>query len=286
MHPEDFGGQPGTPRRQGTVLESVEDIRAQIRGTMTPQVPIRAPATSAGPAEPDSQAFRPCMRPPMALLHVLDDGEDSGEILRIRANSYVIGRVEGNLTIPHDSAMSGQHAEISRRFENGEHCWYLKDLSSTNGTFVRASTILLNHEQELLVGSHRFRFEAPPPSGPAPSIDSMVNATRKLEAMPASRAYAGIQPMLVDISPALSGSRFPLSEQETWIGRDPIQCSVVIDDPMAERKHARVFRDERKRWVIANARSRNGLWARIQEVNLGRGAYFQCGEQRFLFKVI
>ena len=70
------------------------------------------------------------------------------------------------------------------------------------------------------------------------------------------------------------------------MGRDPSQCSIVVDDPMVDRRHARVYRDEKNRWIIANARSRNGLWARIQEVGLGRGGFFQCGEQRFFFKVL
>ena len=56
---------------------------------------------------------------------------------------------------------------------------------------------------------------------------------------------------------------------------------------MIDRRHAKISRDEKtKRWVIANAQSCNGLWARIQEVGLGRGGYFQCGEQRFLLKVL
>ena len=36
----------------------------------------------------------------------------SGEMVRIRVPSFVIGRAEGNLVIPHDGGMSGRHAEI------------------------------------------------------------------------------------------------------------------------------------------------------------------------------
>ena len=100
MNPGDAGRPPGTARRQATVLESVEEIRAQIRGMavvnnpVDARVVITAPATGA---EQDTAAYRPTMRPSMAVLHVLDDGEDSGEVLRIRPNSFVIGRVEGDL---------------------------------------------------------------------------------------------------------------------------------------------------------------------------------------------
>ena len=139
MNPADAGRQPGSQRRQATVLESVEEIRAQIRGMTAAEDPLTAlvQVTSVAGAPGDATAYRPSLRPAMALLYVLDDGEDTGEIVRIRPSSFVIGRVDGNLTIPHDGGISGRHAEISRRLENGEHCWYLKDLQSTNGTFVR-----------------------------------------------------------------------------------------------------------------------------------------------------
>ena len=151
----------------------------------------------------------------MALLYVLDDGEDSGEIVRIRPNSFVIGRVDGNLTIPHDNGISGRHVELSRRFENGEHCWYLKDLQSTNGTFVRASTVTLSHEQELLIGSRRFRFDVP--AAPSSRRRSNPKATRRASGnrSAAQRSISALQPSLVDISPGRPGRRFTLREPET-----------------------------------------------------------------------
>ena len=293
MNPGDAGRPPGTARRQATVLESVEEIRAQIRGMAAVKeavaapvaMPVSGPATATG-VDQDTAAYRPTLRPSMALLHVLDDGDDSGEVLRIRPNSFVIGRVEGDLIIPHDGGISGRHAEISRRLENGEHCWYLKDLQSTNGTFVRASTIILSHEQEFLIGGRRFRYEVPTvPEQPA-AAEAGRNVTSKWESLAGPQAVSGLQPSVVEVSPGRTGQRVPLREQENWIGRDRNQCSIVVDDPMADRRHARIYRDEKNRWIIANARSRNGLWARIQEVNLGRGGFFQCGEQRFFFKVL
>jgi pSer/pThr/pTyr-binding forkhead associated (FHA) protein len=286
MNPDDVGQGQGAARRQATVLESVEEIRALIRGLPATKEQTSITASTTAPDQ-DTTPYRPSLRPSMALLSALDDGDDSGEILRIRASSFVIGRVEGNFTIPHDGGMSGRHAEISRRHENGEHRWYLKDLQSTNGTFVRAATIILSQEQEFLIGGGRFRFEVPAvPAESAPTIDPAANATRKWESLSGSTTVAGLQPILVDVSPGRPERRFALREQEYWIGRDPSQCSIVVNDPMVDRRHARVYRDEKNRWIIANARSRNGLWARIQEVGLGRGGFFQCGEQRFFFKVI
>ena len=127
----------------------------------------------------------------MALLTVLDDGDDTGEVVRIRGNSFVIGRVDGNVVIVHDNGMSGKHAEISRRLENGEYAWYLKDLQSTNGTFVRTATVLLSHGQELLIGSHRYSYEVPVQSAGQVAPTAESNATRKWEAISPSSGRNG-----------------------------------------------------------------------------------------------
>jgi hypothetical protein len=137
------------------------------------------------------------------------------------------------------------------------------------------------------MGGRRLRFEAaaaPTQAEPPPGPEA--NATRKWEVIAGAQAVAAWHAVLVDISPGRAGRRFTLTEPEYWVGRDPRLCSIIIDDPMVDRKHARLSRDEKHRWVLANARSRNGLWARIEEVALGRGGYFQCGEQRFFFKVL
>jgi pSer/pThr/pTyr-binding forkhead associated (FHA) protein len=284
MNPEVPRGQPGQARRQVTVLESVEDLRAQIRGT----APTKAEETLAIPSadrRQDTTPYRPALRPSMALLCVLDDGDDTGEIFRIRASSLVIGRVEGDVVIPHDCGISGRHAEITRRAENGGYFWYLNDLRSTNGTFVRAASVVLHHDQELMIGSRRFRYEAPASEGSTSSPES-DNVTRKWEVLPKASPGAP-PPMLVDVSQGRVSQRFPLKGPEIWVGRDSQECSIVVDDPMVDRQHARIYREEKmNRWIVANNRSRNGLWARIQEVPLGRGAQFQCGEQRFVFKVL
>lgn len=287
MNPEVPRNPRGAARRQATVLESVEEIRAQVRAAAAAHEKEAEgrPVRQEDP-DRDTQPFRPNLRPSMAILCALDDGEDVGELVRIRASSFVIGRVEGDLIIPHDGGISGRHAEISRRIENGESCWYLKDLNSTNGTFVRASTLVLHDGQELLIGSRRFRFESPA-SATLPDPAQASNATRKWEAVSNADGGTSAPPSLVEMTQGRVAHRSPLANQEQWLGRDPRHCSIVIDDPMVERRHARIDRDERtNRWQITNARSRNGLWARIQEVAMGRGGYFQCGEQRFSFKVL
>jgi len=207
--------------------------------------------------------------------------------VRIRAGSFVIGRVEGDLVIPHDGGMSGRHAEITRRHEGGEYRWSLADLNSTNGTFVRAANVILGHEQELLIGSRRYRFELRQGARASDPPPHAANATRKWQSLASASADPGAtDAALVEIQPGGEGRRFPLTGAEQWLGRDPRQSAIVIDDPMVDRRHARIYRDEKGRWILAGTRSVNGLWARVQEVALGRGGYFQAGEQRFLVKVL
>ena len=98
--------------------------------------------------------------------------------------------------------------------------------------------------------------------------------------------YEPTTPSLVEIGPDGEGECHSLTEPETWIGRDAGACAIVVDHPCVNRKHAVIKIRKNGRWVIENARSRDGTWLRIHEIELGRGAQFQCGEQRFLIRVV
>jgi pSer/pThr/pTyr-binding forkhead associated (FHA) protein len=272
------------PRRVVTVLESVEEVRDQIRRSQT----VKESTPGSPPLHlPDreTQPFRPSHRPTMALLVALDDGDETGETIRIRDGRFVIGRVDGDLVIPHDGAISSRHAEITRRLENGQFNWYLKDLQSSNGTFVRVSRALLGPQQEILLGSRHYRFETTAPLVAA-ETQGPPNATRKWQTDSAVGIPHGDDAALVEQAPQGDGKRFALSGTELWVGRDSRQCSIAIDDAMLSPRHARLYRDSRGRWHIENAQSLNGLWLRISEIPLERGGHFQCGEQRFLVKIL
>src|SRR5262249_10872426 len=139
--------------------------------------------------------------------------EDTGEVVRVRGGSFVIGRVEGDLIIPHDGGISGRHAEILRRIVNGKYAWILRDLGSTNGTFVRASSVALHHDQELLIGDHIVRFiETSPgaisPEPPAPRVE----ATSKLGGLiRADDGQTSSPPALVVEMTGAEPARYPLT---------------------------------------------------------------------------
>jgi pSer/pThr/pTyr-binding forkhead associated (FHA) protein len=303
MNPSNPQDNPGIRPRAVTMLESVEDMRALVRRNQTmkeaipfpstpassPTVPgtsVTTPASSATAAADDTERFHPVQRPGTPVLIVLDDGDDDGEAVRIRKESFTIGRVQGDLVIPHDGNMSGRHAEILRRFEGGRWQWYLRDLQSTNGTFVRVSGGLLRDGQEILIGGSCFRFESShiDEAAEATSAPGAVAATRKFVGGSVAQFAAQMNPTLIAITADGGEKRYPLDRPELWVGRDRALCSIVLEDPLVSPRHARLFRDPKGKWMIQNNRSQNGLWMRVTEVSLEKGGQFQCGEQRFLIR--
>jgi pSer/pThr/pTyr-binding forkhead associated (FHA) protein len=266
---------------EGTRLESVDEIREATRAVRTPTLKEQVPGQ-------DTLPYRPTHRPPVAVLCVLDDGQLDGEWVRIRTAKFVIGRSEGDLVIPHDTIMSGRHAVLSRQVEKGRYRWYLTDLQSTNGTYVRVSKAALKPGQDILIGSRRYRFEGPAAGDAAPAEGGAAG-----EAVPKGGTQgwevagsAGTTPSLVELTSRGEGQRFLLTKPENWVGRDPTQCSIVLaNDQAVSPRHARLYRDGKGRWFVENVRSLNGTWVRLDKTPVDGTGQFQLGEQRFLVRV-
>jgi pSer/pThr/pTyr-binding forkhead associated (FHA) protein len=267
----------------GTRLEDVEELRRQLAGR-GPVEPTAREAPAGTPGLAATVPFRPAHRPPIALLRVLFDGQEDGELIPLRGERFVIGRADGDLVIPHDGMMSGRHAEIVRRNDRGRWRWVLSDLRSTNGTYVRSSQALLLHEQEFLIGSRRYRFDAAPQGGAAPAAGpGGPAATRGWQSVAAD----ALVPSFVELTPKGLGQRYFLDRNELWLGRDPARCSVVLaDDLMVSPRHARLYRDAKNRWVLENAGSLNGVWVRVPRIAVDAVGQFQLGEQRFHLRVL
>lgn len=278
-------GGPAGREGDGTRLESVEDIRRWVEQGRTLRQEVKRPP-SAAPATPADAAvpFFPLHRPPLALLCILDDGGEGGEWVRVRGDEIVVGRAEGDIVIPHDSALSGRHLRLYRTAEGGRYSWRLQDLGSTNGTFARVSVGLLREQQEILIGGRKLCFQGA--SAEMPPAEPARNVTRAWQVLkPGDTAQAA--PSLVELTPGGEGQRFSLTPKENWIGSDAARSSIVLgDDPFVSGRHAVVAKDERGRWQIRDAKSKNGTWLRIQEIGIQSTGEFQAGEQRFLVKVL
>jgi pSer/pThr/pTyr-binding forkhead associated (FHA) protein len=238
-------------------LESFDNWAQILRQAETGQPPVAplpaTPRPQVANAAPEALPYRPIIRRPMALLLVVDDAGEGGEVIRLRGDRFVIGRAEGDLVIPHDISMAARHAQLERLPEG---CWQLSDLDSgpDRGTFARAANARLKHGKVLQLGSTRFRFE---------SLD-LTEAS------------------LVELAATGTGRRHECLAPSTLIGRTGGGCPISIDDPFVSPVHAELRRKPRG-WKIEN-RGLNGLWVRLDApVRLSVPSQFLCGEQRFVF---
>ena len=128
----------------GTELESneeIERVRAELRQRET---------QSKSPAARQEQPFRPTVRPAAAILIMCDDGENTGEVFRLRSDRFIIGRTEGDLQLPDDEQISSRHVALTRQVISGTTRWVVTDLQSRNGLFVRVGKAPLPHLAEVL----------------------------------------------------------------------------------------------------------------------------------------
>lgn len=88
-------------------------------------------------------------------LHLIMEGGQQGEVYELK-DETLIGRMNGEITFPHDGFMSGRHARIVRRGNS----YVLTDEGSRNGTFIKIKEeVELKPGDMILIGKQLFRFE-------------------------------------------------------------------------------------------------------------------------------
>jgi len=257
----------------GTILESNEEIRRAQEALRN-----QTGDASASPERP----FRPTVRPPIAILTVLDDGATTGEVFRIRDDQFVIGRSEGDLKLPFDELLSSRHLAINRQIFKGNWRWVVTDLQSKNGVFFRVSKAPLAHNTEFLIGRGCYRFQIFQQTGPDTQAWNLASAPA-----PGTKAFqADLKTGTVTITEIVrggTGARINLLKDSYTIGSST-KCDIVrSDDPFTNQEHATLTRSERGTWVVQNNGTRNGVWVRLPQISISRGGAceFQAGEQRF-----
>lgn len=89
------------------------------------------------------------------LLQILEDGR-TGEIRLLTGDACNLGREQGEIVFPTDGFISGSHCQ----FYQGSSSVEVKDLGSSNGTYVRVrETAVVKHGDFLLVGNQMLRVE-------------------------------------------------------------------------------------------------------------------------------
>jgi pSer/pThr/pTyr-binding forkhead associated (FHA) protein len=203
-----------------------------------------------------------------------------------------IGRSEGDVVVADDGYVSPRHARITAR--NG--AYYLRDLGSTNGVFVRipfssatsgegAAEEPLTDQEIFLVGQQVLRFEIVKHADDGFGVAS-ENGTL-LFGTPAAPRYARISQRTVE---GVSRDVFHMRKSEMVIGRESGDV-VFTDDPFLSRRHAVVRAQDvtaaepnGAAFVLADLGSSNGTFLRIRsEVRLRPGMHFRVGQQLFRF---
>ncbi len=189
--------------------------------------------------------YIPTVRTPGAILIVCDDGENTGEVIRLRTDPFIIGRTEGDFRVPDDEQISSRHVALTRQTVSGQPCWVVTDLQSRNGLFVRVGKSPLNHMSEFLIGNGRYRLEFMQQIGNETAASVSVNH----RTTPQTRAFASNltlgSTMLTEIIASGNGPRVELNGDQFWIGSAK-ECDFCrSNDPFTSERHASLTRSPR-----------------------------------------
>ena len=271
---------------QGTELDSIDEIREYLSSHYTPTMeePQANDLSVSSKASGDvALPFRPVSRPPMALLMVMDDGERTGEVIRLQHEVFRLGRETGDLVIPHDPAISTEHVEIRRAFVDGEYRWYLQDLDSTNGVFARVESGLLKPQTQVMFGRTRLAFH--PPQQTEPEVSAQERTPTQAWST-IDNAEEMLFPQLRSPDGSDETLSFLLKKPFLLVGTDPTRCDIVIpNDPFVSPVHAKIEQNDQQQWVVRRSKCRNGVWVKIRSLRVHTVGVFLVGEQQFAVKV-
>ena len=300
-------------RRVATVLESVEEIRAlaRSRGTLkeafakssspaAPPPPAPAPGVPRPAPTSDAEA-EPFLAPPGAPRWPCSCGDlTTVATTRARRSACVAtpsrsAGSRGDLVIPHDGVHVGPTAaEISQRVEGGVARWYLprpeQHERHRSVSAPRTSSARGPGDPPRAASASASRSPRASLSGTSPQSPGGVAATQKWQAIIRRPTSSRPPPRALERSrrprARAAGSRSPPPRSPSAaIGIAARSCwTTRWSAPSTPGSPG--TRSSDVDW-IHNAASRNGsAGTRVEEVPLDRGGQFQCGEQRFLIKIL
>jgi ABC transport system ATP-binding/permease protein len=77
---------------------------------------------------------------------------------------------------------------------------------------------------------------------------------------------SGTKASIVWQTGALKGQKYVLDKPQTFIGRDPAQCDIVVEPPTVSRRHAAIEVDASGRVLVADLNSRCGTFVNGEQV--------------------
>jgi hypothetical protein len=163
-------------------------------------------------------------------------------------------------------------------------------------SLLSSPQVLVETDEDLEVGEFGIAVRmaqpepgaAPPPSAPAPQVESGATMIYKPTAPPetqaASPAELGLEQELAYL--VVDGARHKLAKRRTVIGRSK-DCDLQLDDPNASRRHAEVRQEGTSYWIV-DLDSTNGLEVngrRAKRAKLDTGDKVTIGSTDLVFDV-
>jgi len=213
------------------------------------------------------------------------EGDRQGIHRRLTGDKLVIGRKGADLEID-DKAISRHHAEIYQQ----SGAWWIRDLESTNGTFLNNEKIEeteLRHLDEIRVGATRILFAtaSAPEDSEERVDDSGLDHTKVDDAskepeyhLPADRGL-----FLEFMTAPKKGRSIKIEKGKVVIGRAD-EADVKVDDHGVSRKHAMIEIYSREQFYLSDLASQNGTWLngmRVRTTKLLHGDLIRIGSTVF-----
>jgi nitrite reductase (NADH) large subunit len=250
---EDLGSRNGTfldGARMRTPSPLADGALIQIGATQLRFLITSAEKSSlASTGLPEAPAM-PIARPSDPTWGTLQVGERR---IALQMSNLNIGR-DAQTDIPlDDPTVSYIHAQIVLQGTDP----YVRDLGSSNGTYVNDGLITVPHLIQdgdvLKLGGTSLIFRA----GPVSDIVVRGSISSSLHEDRGSMAVQGATSLIARAGTML-GLSFVLNESPTTIGRDPAS-HIVLHDPSASWQHASFNRDDTQ-WFVKDMGSSNGTW--------------------------
>ena len=256
--------------------------------------PVAAPAAPIAPPPAVTAPPAPAVAPPPGrtdvrtdnfgavpvtsaaqIVTILKDGSE-GPVHRLTNAVTDIGRYEGNITLPDDPYLSPRHARIQKRNER----YYLRDLGSVNGVFLRIrEPAELHHGDVMLIGQQVLRLEVL--TDGELSLGPVMHYGVMLFGTPEQPRVARLVQLT---SEGIPRDVYHLYREETVIGRESGDV-VFTDDVFLSRRHVSFRLDRAQRRVIVrDLGSSNGTLLQFRgEREIADGDVFRVGHHLFRF---
>jgi pSer/pThr/pTyr-binding forkhead associated (FHA) protein len=202
------------------------------------------------------------------LLLIRGDGGQTASYA-LGGTEHVAGRDEGIILFPEDDTVSPAHA----RFFYNEGRLFVKDLGSTNGTFVRLTApVQVKRDDRIICGEQLFLFDEGTTVEPEADTDGTY-----FFGTPISNWYFRLTQVLKGGRP---GAVHVARKPKVTIGRENCDFSFP-DDKFMSHKHSVVEHRDSACW-LSDAGSRNGTFLMLRDAEervLNEGDYLFIGRQ-------